>query len=288
MAGGSGDCVRREGGSCCIIRQGREDLRGRVAGSRGEMLRDRLVRRRAGEEEGFSWRGEDVSRVEGFSDAVFAFAVTLLVVSLEVPQTFDELLVAMRGFFAFAVCFALLFSVWHDHYTFFRRYGLRDNFTVYLNAALLFIVLFYVYPLKFLFTMLVDQLLGFDQKVRLPNGSLTEAIEPAQWPLLMAIYGAGFVAVQLVFVLLYLRAYSLRGALGLDAYELSITREEIQSSLLNALVGLVSVAIAVIGGQEAVGWAGMIYLLLFPLQMIHGRLMDWRRRRNRVSEEGGQ
>ena len=243
------------------------------------MLRERLVRRRAGEEEGFSWRGEDVSRLEGFSDAVFAFAVTLLVVSLEVPQTFDELLAAMRGFFAFAVCFALLFSVWHDHYRFFRRYGLRDNFTVYLNAALLFIVLFYVYPLKFVFTMLVDQLLGFGEKVRLPNGSVTEAIEPAQWPLLMVIYGAGFVAVQLVFVLLYLRAYSLRGALGLDAHELSITREEIQSSLLNALIGLASVAIAVIGGQEAVGWAGFIYLLIFPLQVIHGRLMDSRRRR---------
>src|SRR5919199_2876399 len=164
------------------------------------MLRERLVRRRTGEEEGFTWRGEEVSRLEGFSDAVFAFAVTLLVVSLEVPQTFDELLVAMRGFFAFAICFALLFSVWHDHYKFFRRFGLRDNFTVYLNAALLFIVLFYVYPLKFLFTMLVDQWLGFEQKVHLPNGSVTDAIEPAQWPLLLVIYGAGFVAVQLVFV----------------------------------------------------------------------------------------
>ena len=68
------------------------------------MLRERLVRRRVGEEEDFSWRGEDVSRLEGFSDAVFAFSVTLLVVSLEVPQTFDELLAAMRAFFAFAVC----------------------------------------------------------------------------------------------------------------------------------------------------------------------------------------
>jgi uncharacterized membrane protein len=250
------------------------------------MLRERLVRKRAGEEEGFSWRGEDVSRLEGFSDAVFAFAVTLLVVSLEVPQTFDELLAAMRGFFAFAVCFALLFSVWHDHYKFFRRYGLRDAFTVYLNAALLFILLFYVYPLKFLFTMLVDQLLGFDQKVRLPNGSVTEAIEPAQWPLLMVIYGAGFVAVQLVFVLLYLRAYSLRGALGLDAHEASITREEIQSSLLNALVGLASVAIAAIGGQEAVDWAGLIYLLIFPLQVINGRFMDSRRRRSKADHAG--
>src|SRR3712207_7459316 len=66
------------------------------------------------------------------------------------------------------------------------------------------------------------------------------------------------------FVLLHLRAYSLRGDLRLNAYELSITREEIQSSLLNALVGLFSVAIVVIGGREGVEWAGMISPLLFP------------------------
>jgi hypothetical protein len=40
----------------------------------------------------FRWRGGEISRIEGFSDAVFAFAVTLLVVSLEVPETFSELL----------------------------------------------------------------------------------------------------------------------------------------------------------------------------------------------------
>ena len=51
-------------------------------------LRDRLPPRR-GARQHFRWRGNEVSRVEGFTDAVFAFAVTLLVVALEVPQTFE-------------------------------------------------------------------------------------------------------------------------------------------------------------------------------------------------------
>ena len=67
----------------------------------------------------------------------------------------------------------------------------------------------------------------------------------------MVIYGAGFVAIQLVFFLMYLRAYSLRAALELDSQELSVTREEIQGFFLNILVGLVSVAIAALGGDEA-------------------------------------
>src|SRR5215208_7957831 len=212
-----------------------------MGGGRRTVVRESLARRQTAEED-FRWRGEDISRLEGFSDAVFAFAVTLLVVSLEVPKTFDELLTTMRGFLAFALCFYLLLLVWYDHYKYFRRYGLNDTPTLWLNSALLFITLMYVYPLKFLFTELIDELFGFANN---------ETIELSQIPLLMVIYGAGFVAVQVVFVLLYLRAYSLRGALGLDAHELSITREEIQSSLLNAAVGLASVAVAVIGGQEA-------------------------------------
>jgi uncharacterized membrane protein len=246
------------------------------------VLREGLARRRIGDEEGFSWRGQDTSRMEGFSDAVFAFAITLLVVSLEVPTTFDELLATMRGFFAFAICFYLLLVVWFEHYKFFRRYGLDDFYTMRLNAALLFIVLFYVYPLKFLFTLLVDQLLGYSTVVNPSTGAIEE-IENGQLPLLMVIYGAGFVAVQLVFVLLYLRAYVLRDTLGLDAHERSITREEILNFLLGMGVGLISIAIAIVGGEEAVSLAGYAYLLLFPLLAINGYLMGSRRRRDSAS-----
>ena len=235
------------------------------------MVRERLARRQGGEEN-FRWRGEDISRVEGFSDSVFAFAVTLLVVSLEVPKTCDELLETMRGFLAFAICFYLLLLVWYDHYRYFRRYGLNDAPTLWLNSAVLFIMLMYVYPLKFLFTLLISELFGF---------ASTETIKVSQLPQLMVIYGAGFVAIQLVFVAMYLRAYRLRADLELDALELSVTREEIQGFLLNVAVGLASIAIAVLWGAAAIAWAGWVYVLLFPFQSINGYVMGSRRRKLR-------
>ncbi len=96
-------------------------------------------------------RSHDISRLEAFSDAVFAFALTLLVVSLEVPKSYAELMNLMRGFPAFACCFGVLLWIWYEHNLFFRRYGLQDPYTVFLNGALLFVVMFYVYPLKFMF-----------------------------------------------------------------------------------------------------------------------------------------
>jgi len=244
------------------------------------VLRRSLAQRRIGGEEGFSWRGQEVLRIEGFADAVFGFAVTLLVVSLEVPNTFDELLATMRGFFAFAISFLLLYQVWYDHYKFFRRYGLNDDLTMHLSTVLLFVVLFYIYPLKFLFTALMDLLLGFSTQVGSSPGDVIEAIEPGQWPQLLLIFGAGFVVVQQVFALLYWRAYALRSMLNLNEYEVSITRQEIQGYLILAGVGLASIAIALLGGEEATSWAGLVYFLSWPLMMIHGYIMTQRRRKS--------
>src|SRR5215212_10223631 len=122
-----------------------------------DTLRPVLARR----DGGFRWRGTDISRIEGLSDAVFAFAITLLVVSLEVPKTFAELREMMRGFFGFGICFVLLLFIWYGQYIYFRRYALDDRTSFVLNAALLFVVAFYIYPLKFLFTTLVNQLTGY-------------------------------------------------------------------------------------------------------------------------------
>src|SRR5215218_9873798 len=217
-------------------------------GGERTVVRGGLARRQGGEED-FRWRGQDVSRIEGFSEGVFAFAI----------------------------CFYLLYIVWYEHYKYFRRYGLSDFLTLCLNAALLFLVLMYVYPLKFLFTLLIEELFGLAEN---------ETIETSQFPLLIVIYGAGFVAVQIVFVLMYLRAYSLRTVLELDARELSVTREEILSGLLNISVALVSVAIAIFGGAGYIDWSGYAYLLLFPLQAINGRVMAYRRKRITQTKAG--
>src|SRR3982750_486803 len=90
------------------------------------------------------WRSHEPSRLETFSDAVFAFAVTLIIVSLEVPHTFDELFEVFKGFFSFAACFAILFLIWNGQNIFFRRYGLNNAYITFLNAILLFVVLMYV------------------------------------------------------------------------------------------------------------------------------------------------
>src|SRR5215831_13157659 len=132
----------------------------------------------------FRWRGGEITRLEAFCDVVFGFALTLLVVSLEVPRNYQELMAALRGFVPFAACFAQLILIWRAHYRFSRRYGLEDPYTVFLNVVLLFLVLFYVYPLKFVFTLLFDEVRG-----HAPGGELGwhEA------SVLMRIYAAGFV-----------------------------------------------------------------------------------------------
>ena len=95
-------------------------------------------------------------------------------------------------------------------------------------------------------------MLGYDTNVNSSASAIVEEIEPGQLPILMVIFGAGLVAVQLVFALLYLRAHVLRDVLGLDAYERSKTREEIQGFLLATGVGLISMALAVLGGETVV------------------------------------
>lgn len=206
------------------------------------MLREKLLTHHDAVD-GFRWRSHEITRIEGFSDAVFGFAVTLLIVSLEVPKTSTELFETMRGFGAFLVTFIMLAGMWHAQYTYFRRYGLEDRVTVFLNLTLLFTVLFFVYPLKFLFTMMLGDPTLRHAKVMTRHG-LEAAILPQHRPWIFVIFAAGFVAVFVVFTLLYRHAYELRGQLGLNEFEIFETQHTIKRMIVAVIVGLSYILVA--------------------------------------------
>ena len=217
---------------------------------------------------GFRMRGREVTRLESFCDAVFGFALTLLVVSLEVPKSFEQLIETMRGFLAFAVCFAILAMIWNDHYNFCRRFGLQDGFVRFLTCGLLFVVLLYVYPLKFLFNLFINGMVLHGAR-----GQLTLS----QGVTLFVIYGLGFTAIYLALTALYWHAYQRRGELELTPLESFDTRWEIYGMLCHAGVGIVSVVMALT--QKFGNLPGFIYFSLFPVMTLHGVVRKNRRRR---------
>ena len=113
------------------------------------MIRD-LKKTLVGMNKEFRFRGEEQSRIETVSDAGFALAIGLLLISVSSPSNYNDLIAFTKDLVPFAMCIALIMLVWYQHFIFFLRYGLKNSKIVALNTILLFIILFYVYPLKFL------------------------------------------------------------------------------------------------------------------------------------------
>jgi uncharacterized membrane protein len=214
--------------------------------------------------------GREVSRIEGFSDAVFGFALTLLVVALEVPDSFEGLKQILRGFVPFAATFALVCWIWFEHYAFFRKFEAEDPLTIFLNCVLLFLVLFFVYPLKFVFSRVIPALMGQ------PNGLRMTEVDAR---MMMWIYSAGFVAMMAVFVLLYWNQYRSRTELGLSAEQAFIARTGARTHVLSVMVGLASIVLALTVPIQWIWTAGVIYSLQGPLHWRNGVMVERQRAR---------
>ncbi len=211
------------------------------------------------DEDGFRLRGVSVGRIEAFSDVVFGFALTLIVVSAEVPKSFDALHMTLRGFLPFFLCFALLGSIWHSHYKYFRRFSTHDSATIHLNGALLFVVMFYVYPLKFLFSLatLGDQML----------------MAPHEVTYLMLLFGVGFATIYALLAAMYANALRQKIPLELSPGEVQLTRGYLAGTLGVAAIGLISCLVVWRLPDRLAGFAGLVYLLISPwtriLQRVH-------------------
>ena len=212
----------------------------------------------------FRWRGVNPTRVEALTDMVFAFALTLLVVSSTPPNSFGELVDQLWGFPGFAAAFGILLLLWHAHYIFFRRYALEDGVTTALNAALLFLVLFFVYPLKYLATQLSVFLRSLAQGAPAPPMSL----EDAQGSLVML--SAGYVAVFLMVTALYVRALGKADQLELTPRERQLTRLGYAQHGIQAFVSALVLAGAMLIPMPWSPFAGFLFFLIGPLTFIAG------------------
>jgi uncharacterized membrane protein len=211
----------------------------------------------------FRYRGKEIQRVEGLSDAVFAFSVSLLVASLEVPQTFHELKNITKGVIPFFATVAMIFLFWYQQYQFFRRYGLHDFITVLLNLFYLAIILFYVYPLKFLFSLLIASWSGLDLFPSATEQGLA-VLSRDEFPQLIILFSIGYFLIWLIIALMHFHVLKLSVQLNLSRFELEFTRKEARGAVMNSVIGLLALVLA----WMKLEWLAGICYFLIPLILL--------------------
>jgi uncharacterized membrane protein len=227
----------------------------------------------------FKERGTQVTRVEAFVDAAFAFAITLMAVAGEsIPDSVDALSNAMKGIPAFALAFALILRFWASHASWSRAYGLDDPLSVRLSLLLVMLLLIFVYPVRMVFAALFNSLSGG----WLPAGfTITEL---SQIPLLFITFAVAFGSMGAVMWALHLHAWRLRETLQLDARERIWTRVRLWNWALVPIVAAVSIALALsIPATRESGWLlGLPGFVFFVINLVELGLAGWARARLRA------
>lgn len=221
-------------------------------------------------EDGFRYRGLAGSRLENLTDAVFGFSITLLVISSQVPTTYIELQASMYSFIGFIFCTMLLLGLWNNHSNFFLHYGLKDTTTKLLNALYIFMLLFYIYPLKYLFSYIGT---GIYATIKRNMGDNSEALQVAltdlaaanlntiQWKDLIIRFGLGLLLIYLILMLMHVNAIKKAKQLNLSLKEEYITKTFIREYFMLILICVLSILVVVVFGGGQAPLAGFVYLL---------------------------
>jgi|SRR6056297_1315024 len=249
--------------------------------------------------DGFRYRGLKSSRLETLTDTIFGFAITLLIISSEVPKNYVELQASMYGFLGFIFCTLLIMTIWNSHKTYFIRYGLQDTRTYVLNTILVFVLLFYIYPLKYLFSYIgtaiyVKIKLAFgdtSQGLQLAIQRLKEAnLDVEQWSDILLRFSLALAVIYSLFILLHLNAFSKKKALKLNHKERYLVKTSIQEYGIFLGITLFSIVIVVIFGNACFMYWSLSYLLIPILIPIHQKIRKKRYKRfkkqRKLSEKG--
>lgn len=98
---------------------------------------------------------KETARIEGFSDAVFAIAITLLVLELHIPAVesnndrqalVNGLLEQWPSFLAFSLSFFSIFIMWVNHHKMFKQIYRRNTSLMFANGLILFLATCISYP----------------------------------------------------------------------------------------------------------------------------------------------
>jgi uncharacterized membrane protein len=217
--------------------------------------------------DGFRLRGIDMTRLETFIDAAFAFAVTMMVIAADrAPDDFNTLFAAFKNVPAFLASVAVLGIFWRGHWLWSRRYGLEDGVSSFISWMLLATILIYIYPLKAMFAAMFAFI--SDGGLGHPLGMRTVAQARA----FFSVYAIGFIALALEILLLHWRAWQLREALRLNAREKHLTRGEVTGWGIPVGVGIVSLGLSLTLPIRYISWAGWIYLSMAVLVPVHRRI----------------
>ena len=214
---------------------------------------------------GFRLRGLEMTRLETFVDAAFAFAVTMLALSADrVPTSFDQMYDLLRGIPAFLLSLALLLLFWNGHVNFSRRYGFDDRTTTLLSGVFIAVMLVYVYPLKFMATAFFSYYVP-----PLRTGDYLRGGTTSDLSAMFLVMSCGYVLLECVFVGLESHAKRNADELALTAHERRLVSCERTAHGIYAAVGVVSIILAIVlRNSIAVVTAGFVYAgltVLIPL-----------------------
>jgi uncharacterized membrane protein len=118
-------------------------------------MRSGRSNRVSGQEEQRQRGGRDLDRIVFFSDAVFAIAITLLVLDIKVPEIPDDLvadelsaqlLALWPKYFGYVLSFVVIITFWNSHHSIVSGIRGYDRGLIWLNSIFLMFVAFVPFP----------------------------------------------------------------------------------------------------------------------------------------------